>query len=71
MAYAVPQDHWVGTWSASPLCFQAATLLGLPASTRFDNQSVRMIVHTSIGGDAVRVRLTNRCGSAPLEIQVA
>jgi len=68
VAYALPPEHWVGTWSASPLCFQAATLLGLPRSTHFDNQSVRMIVHTSIGGDAVRVKLTNGCGSTPLEI---
>ena len=74
VAYAVPpdhSDHWVGTWSASPLCFRAATLLGLPPSTRFDNQSVRMVVHTSIGGDKVRVKLTNGCGSTPLEIGAA
>src|SRR5438309_11345471 len=27
-----------------------------------------MIVHTSIGGGFVRVRLTNQCGSDPLEV---
>jgi outer membrane protein assembly factor BamB/lysophospholipase L1-like esterase len=70
VAYTLP-PHWVGTWSTSPLCFQAATLLGLPASTRFDDQSVRMIVRTSVGGDAVRVKLTNGCGSTPLEIGAA
>jgi outer membrane protein assembly factor BamB/lysophospholipase L1-like esterase len=70
-AYAVPPDHWVGTWSASPLCFEAATLLGLPASTQFDDQTLRMIVHTSLGGDTVRVRLTNGCGVAPLAIGAA
>ena len=75
VAYAVggtaQSDHWVGTWSASPLCLAAARLLGLPASTRFDNQSVRMTVHTSIGGDSVRVKLTNQCGDAALEIGAA
>ena len=70
VAYGLP-DHWVGTWSTSPLCFQAATILGLPASTRFDNQSVRQIVRTSIGGDTVRVKLTNGCGATPLEIGAA
>src|SRR5215813_5150129 len=35
------------------------------------DQSLRMIVHTSIGGDAVRVKLTNACGSTPLEIGAA
>jgi len=38
---------------------------------RFDDQSVRMIVHTSIGGAAVRVRLTNLCGTDPLTIGAA
>ncbi len=30
-----------------------------------------MVVHTSIGGDDVRVRLTNGCGSTPLQIGAA
>lgn len=71
VAYSIPPDHWVGTWSTSPVCFQAATLLGLPPSTRFDDQSLRMVVRTSLGGDAVRVRLTNTCGATPLEIGAA
>jgi polyvinyl alcohol dehydrogenase (cytochrome) len=69
VAYALPD--WVGTWSASPVCFQAATLLGLPPSTQFDDQSLRMIVHTSVGGNLMRVRLTNECGSTPLQIGAA
>ncbi len=71
VAYAVPEEHWVGTWSTSPLCLAAARLLGLPASLQFDDQSVRMIIHTSIGGDTVRVKLTNQCGSTPLAIGAA
>ena len=66
-----PTGSWVGTWSASPLCFQAATVLGLSRSTKFDDQTIRMVVHASIGGDAVRVRLTNHCGEVPLEIGAA
>jgi lysophospholipase L1-like esterase len=68
---APPSDHWVGTWSNGLICFRAATLLGLPASTRFDDQSIRMIAHTSLGGDQVRVRISNRCGTTPLEIGAA
>jgi outer membrane protein assembly factor BamB/lysophospholipase L1-like esterase len=68
---SVPGKHWVGTWSTSPLSFTSATLVGLPPSTRFENQSVRMIVHTSLGGDALRVRLTNQYGSEPLAIGAA
>ena len=72
VAYALPQqEKWVGTWSTSPLSFAAATLFGLPATTRFDNQSLRMIVHTSVGGDMLRVKLTNQYGDMPLEIGAA
>jgi len=73
VAYGLPSaaQHWVGTWSTSPLSFTAATLFGLPATTHFDNQSLRMIVHTSIGGDTVRVKLTNQYGDTPLPIGAA
>lgn len=47
--------HWVGTWATSP---QATT------SISFHNQTLRMIVHTSIGGDTVRVRFSNAYGIA-------
>jgi lysophospholipase L1-like esterase len=45
--------HWVGTWSAS---MQAP--LGV-APQSFDNQTLRQIVHVSIGGSIVRVRFSN------------
>ena len=35
------------------------------------NQTLRQIVHTSIGGDRVRVVLSNAFGTAPLEIGAA
>src|SRR4029077_1996895 len=41
----------------------------LPASTaQYNNQTIREIVHTSIGGNQVRVRIANTFGSAPLVI---
>jgi lysophospholipase L1-like esterase len=65
------EGTWVGTWSSAPLCFGPATLLGLPRDLEFNDQSVRMVVHTSIGGERVRVRLSNECGREPLEIAAA
>jgi lysophospholipase L1-like esterase len=49
-------EHWVGTWSAA----QHAPALGPPGLTNqgFNNTTLRQIVHTSIGGDRVRVRLS-------------
>jgi lysophospholipase L1-like esterase len=59
-------EHWVGTWDAGP---------GgppLPANTQtFTDQTVRLIVHTSIGGNRVRIRLSNELGSTPLRIGAA
>lgn len=42
-----------------------------PAPANFNNQTVRQIVHTSIGGPRVRVVLSNAFGSAPLTIGAA
>ncbi len=52
--------HWVGTWSASPQ--------GVPGPIQINGQTVRQIVHTSIGGERVRVRFSNAYGSSPLVI---
>jgi lysophospholipase L1-like esterase len=44
----------------------------LPASTaQYNNQTIREIVHTSIGGNQIRVRIANTFGSAPLVIGAA
>ena len=55
--------HWSGTWAASP---QAA---GVPLE--FSGQTIRQIVHASIGGTQVRVRLSNAYGASPLHIGAA
>ncbi len=63
-------QHWVGTWSASmqgPFNSAGRTV---PAE-RFENQTVRMIVHTTIGGHRARVWLSNTFGTASLAIGAA
>lgn len=58
---------WVGTWAASPMA--GATSSTCPAGAGgFENQTVRDIVYPSVGGDAVRVRLSNAFGTAPLTV---
>jgi lysophospholipase L1-like esterase len=49
-------EDWVGTWSTSP----HEPDLHVPglANTGFNNQTLRQVVHTSIGGHEVRVRLS-------------
>jgi lysophospholipase L1-like esterase len=58
------ESRWVTSWSASP---QVATP-GTPAATGFDNQTVRNIVFTSVGGASVRLVLSNVFGTTPLQI---
>ena len=49
-------EHWVGTWSTS----LHQPDLGVPglANAGFNNQTLRQIVHASVGGRQVRVRLS-------------
>jgi lysophospholipase L1-like esterase len=61
--------HWVGAWSTAihaPLPFP-----GLPPSPVFENQTIRMVVKPTIGGDRVRIRFSNAFGSAALKIGAA
>src|SRR5215831_17469512 len=41
---------------------------GNPAPTSFNDQTIRMIVHTSLGGRRARVTLSNAYGNVPLKI---
>jgi lysophospholipase L1-like esterase len=52
--------HWVGTWTASP---QAVA-----APIQINGQTVRQIVHTSLGGERLRVRFSNAYGTSGLVI---
>jgi lysophospholipase L1-like esterase len=65
-AVASPAAPWCATWGTAPA--------GPPASSStqsYSNQTLRLIVHTSIGGSAVRVRLSNEMGSTVLRIGAA
>jgi lysophospholipase L1-like esterase len=56
------QQHWVGTWSTA-LHEPSPGPPGL-TNSGFNNQTLRQIVRTSVGGDRVRVRLSTFGGSA-------
>ena len=49
---------WVGSWSTTPLV----------GSTSFADRTLREIVHTSLGGDEIRIRLTNAFGTEGIAI---
>jgi hypothetical protein len=54
--------HWVGTWTAAPAPAEAGAI---------SNQTLRMDPRVSIGGDRVRVRISNAYGVRPLLVGAA
>jgi lysophospholipase L1-like esterase len=68
IASSAERTHWVATWGASPAPQLANEAQMREAKLQFDNQTLREIVRTSIGGDMVRVRLSNAYGPHTLEI---
>jgi lysophospholipase L1-like esterase len=55
------ESGWVATWSTANA--------EVPGPETFKNQTLREIVHTSIGGRAVRVRLANTFGTQPVTFE--
>ncbi|MFS0695805.1 SGNH/GDSL hydrolase family protein [Streptomyces nitrosporeus] len=53
---------WIVTWTGAPVSGEPDTESGYPGHV------IRNTVHTSIGGDAARVTLSNLFGTAPLVI---
>jgi lysophospholipase L1-like esterase len=80
-------EHWVGTWATAevgrpqtPPLVIAAPAQGQAAAPppaapapflHFNNQTLRQVVRVSIGGDRLRVVLSNRYGTAPLTVAAA
>ena len=62
MARGFPGTGWTATWTASPQSSEAGLIPDL------NNQTVRMIVHATVGGNQLRIRLSNAYGTQPLLI---
>ena len=61
--------HWVGTWGSSPMAPED-TFWGTP-NTGFENVTLRQIARVSIGGEQVRIRLSNSFSTSPVTIDAA
>lgn len=57
--------RWVGTWAASQ---QLTETRNLPPAPGLAHRTLRQVVHASLGGRPVRVRVSNRFGNGPLTI---
>ncbi len=58
-------DRWVGTWASSP---QLADAGNAPPAPGFTDSTLRQIVHVSIGGKQIRIRLSNAFGATALTL---
>jgi lysophospholipase L1-like esterase len=70
LAAAAP-SHWVVSWGASPSASPSDAAQLRADGLEFDNQTLREIVHLSIGGSTVRVRFSNAFGKQSLDIGAA
>ncbi|MET8254035.1 SGNH/GDSL hydrolase family protein [Micromonospora sp. NPDC005197] len=58
------RGEWAGSWAAA---VTRGNSVGL-TNTGLNNQSVRMVVHVSVGGPALRVRLSNLYGEQAVRV---
>ena len=58
-------QRWVGTWACAP---QTVDKSFMPYNNQMTNRSVRQVVKVSIGGNVIRLRLSNEMSSEPVEI---
>jgi lysophospholipase L1-like esterase len=66
VAVATVQSSWSAAWGAAPL---AAVAVARPNEVRgFSDMTARQVMRLNLGGDAVRLRLTNELGDKTLKI---
>ena len=63
--YSLAQN-WVGTWATAP---QTVVRSFMPYNNCMSNRSVRQVVKVSIGGDVIRLKLSNIYSMQPVEIR--
>ena len=71
ITFAQPQGQsnikqkWVGTWSTAPQLVETGNN---PPSPGLSNNTIRQIVHVSIGGDSLRMRFTNELSKSTVKM---
>ena len=63
--HAYAQRHWVGSWAAAQQLVEPRNAL---PSQDMQDATLRQIVHLSLGGDTLRIQLSNAFGIAPLHL---
>jgi lysophospholipase L1-like esterase len=69
-----PRQRWVATWGRTPSTPSLDEVIpgsSAPAAPVFTDRTLRQIAHASVGGDALRVRLSNAFGRDALVVGAA
>ncbi|HEX2925820.1 MAG TPA: GDSL-type esterase/lipase family protein [Ruminiclostridium sp.] len=62
---ASSSHKWVGTWTAAQQLTEASNM---PPSPGLSNNTLRQVVHVSIGGNQLRMKFSNECGNLPVNL---
>ncbi|KAI1813861.1 SGNH hydrolase-type esterase domain-containing protein [Poronia punctata] len=66
-------SHWVATWTSMPQLVEPANLPPSPfsGSSVLQDATLRQTLHMSIGGERIRLQISNTFGGSPLPITAA
>ncbi len=62
----IPAATWLGTWGTSP---QLTEIRNLPPPPGLASNTLRQIVHVSVGGSKLRLHFSNAFGDGPLTLE--
>jgi lysophospholipase L1-like esterase len=65
---ASAKECWIGTWVSGQ---QLTEPRNLPPAPGLSNNTLRQVVHVTLGGSKLRVQLSNAYGSSPVTIKAA
>lgn len=68
-AQQAARPHWIATWSPAQSWMDPRPPAGTPDPVpTYANRTLREVVHTTLGGDSIRIRISNEYGDRPLVI---
>lgn len=68
LVFAAPPTRWVATWAAAASPQLPSEEARVKGHLELENETIREIVHTSIAGNMIRLRLSNQFGHEPVSI---
>ena len=63
---SIHAQNWVGTWATAP---EYTGENDMPRKTTLTGNALRQTIHTSLGGETIRLKLSNEFSDAPVEIK--